>query len=175
MGTPSGWEDILDQGEVIIWQGRPDSTRIWYPVHYACLLLGLVISVFAIIWMNLLVQEGDWDWMYGILILCMGLLTMFGLPFGKPYLWSKSWYFLTNKRALITTDLPVLGRRLKSYPITSQTPLELEERYKTIVFFTTKTRRNSRGSYKVGVGFDRIDDANHVFQLMREIQKKATN
>lgn len=174
MRNPSDWRDILDPDEVILWQGRPDSTFVWHIFHYICLLLGLFVSCFAVIWMLLMIQQGGWTWMLGLVFLVMGLFIMFGMPYGGPYISNRTWYTLTNNRALIATDLPILGRRLRSYPITAETPLVLEERRKTSVFFATRKRRSSEGrSYTTGVGFDRIDDAPHVFELMREIQKTA--
>lgn len=174
MTTSSDWKDVLNQEEGILWQGRPDSTFVWYAIHYLCLLLGLAVSGFAVIWMILAAQNGGWGWAFGLLILSMGILTMFGMPYGGPYLSRNTSYMLTNTRALIALDLPILGRRIKSYPITPEAPLRLDERKKTSVFFATKKMRGREGAYLVAVGFRRIDDAEHVFELMREIQKNAS-
>ncbi len=171
--NPSVWQDILDQGEVIRWQGHPDPTVIWNWFHYATLVLGLVLSGFALIWMTIAAQEGGWLWMFGLIFLVFGISIMIGPPYWRPYLRSKSWYALTNKRALIATDMPILGRKLKSYPITPETPLELDKKYGSSVYFATKTERNSRGSYKVKIGFELLDDAPQVYDLMCEVQKET--
>ncbi len=175
MDTPTGWENTLDQNEVIIWQGRPDATVFWYWPQKASLLLGGFLVIFALIWMKIAAQDGGQSWMFGLIILAVAVGLMIGIPYGKPYQWSKTWYLLTNTRALICTDLPMLGRKVKSYPITAQSHLELESKYKSNVYFATRTHRTNHGTTsQIGIGFVRIDDAEIVFDLAREIQKEAT-
>ena len=171
--SPSVWQNILDQEEVIRWQGRPDPTVIWNWSHYVTLVFGLALSGFALIWMILAAQEGGWFWMFGLIFFVFGISIMIGPPYWRPYLRSKSWYVLTNKRALIATDMPILGRKINSYPITPQTPLELDKKYGSSVYFATRTERSTRGSYKVKIGFELLDDAPQVYNLMSEIQKET--
>ena len=174
MSTPTDWGDILDQDEVIRWQGRPDPTVAWMWPHYISLALGLAVCVFALLWMLAATQDGGWFWTFGLLFLCIGIGIAFAPPHWRPYIRRKSWYTLTNKRALIATDLPILGRKVKSYPITPQAPLELEPRYKSGVYFATRAQRSRNGPYKIKIGFERIEDADYVLNLMREIQKENT-
>ncbi|NOR63942.1 MAG: hypothetical protein GQ535_15835 [Rhodobacteraceae bacterium] len=173
MTNPTGMEDLLDEGEVIRWQGRPDSTNVWFTMQYVSLVLGLAVSAFAVIWMMQAAKESGWGWAFGLIFLCFGIFITLALPYGSPYFRSKKRYALTNWRALIITDLPILGRKIKSYPITPQSPLEIDTRYKSSVYFATKAARSARGAYKIKIGFELIDDAEQVLALLQEIQKET--
>ena len=171
--NPSIWQNVLDQGEVVRWQGRPDARVIWNWSHYVTLAIGLALSGFALIWMISTAQSDGWFWMFGLIFFSFGISIMIGPPYWRPYLRSKSWYALTNKRALIATDMPIQGRKIQSYPINLQTPLELDKKYGSSVYFATKMERNTRGSYKIKIGFELLDDAPQVYDLIHTIQKET--
>lgn len=173
MSIQSGWEENLEQGEEIRWQGRPDSTVKWWWHHYAGLAIGFALSFFALIWMIAATGQGGWFWTYGLLFFFTGVCVMFVPPYWPPYLHSKTWYTLTNKRALIATDLPILGRRVNFFPITPQSPVELGPKNSPSVFFASRTRQSRHGKYEQSIGFCVIEDAEHVYALMRDIQKEA--
>ena len=173
MNTPSGWEGILDKDEVIRWQGRPDGAVVWQVSNFATLLFGAAFSGFALFWMIMAAQAGGGFWMFGLIHFFVGI----GIGIG-PVFWStlkrrKSWYTLTNKRALIATDMPTKGRVLKSYPITKDTMIELVSGDPASLHFATVQRRSKNGTYKAKIGFERIADAQQVYTLMRDIQKEA--
>lgn len=174
MNTPSDWDDILEQDEVIRWQGRPDSTVKWLWPHFVSLALGLVISLFALLWMLAAAKQGGLLWTFGLLFVAIGLSLILGPPYLRPYIRSRTWYTLTNKRALIATDLPLKGRKVEAYPINTEAPLQLDPRYGTSVYFATVMRRSRNGAYKMKIGFERIENAEQVYNLMCEIQKENT-
>ena len=172
MSVASGWEGILDDGEVIRWQGRPDGAVVWKVSYLGGLLFGMAFSGFALFWMIMAAQAGGGFWMFGLIHFFVGI----GIGIG-PVLWGtlkrrKSWYTLTNKRAMIATDLPTKGRVLKSYPITKDTMLELGSGDPASIFFATNQRRRKNGTYQVKIGFERIEDAKQVYALIRDIQKE---
>ena len=52
--TPlTGWEGILDPGEKVLWQGRPDPKLHISGVHVFSGVFGLIFAGFALIWMGL--------------------------------------------------------------------------------------------------------------------------
>lgn len=173
MNVPSGWEGILDADEVIRWQGRPDGGVTWKAVAISKVLFGLVFSGFALFWMIMASQAGGMFWMFGLIHFSAGIGVAIGPLYWGAYRRRNSWYTLTNKRALIATNMPLQGRKINSYPITTQTPLELEILDMGSIYFATKLRRTENGSREVKLGFERITDASHVFSLMRDIQKET--
>ncbi len=125
--------------------------------------------------MKIAAQDGGQSWMFGLIFLFAAIVHVISSTYRIPYLLSKTWYLLTDTRALIRTDFPLLGHRVKSYPITAQSHLELESRHKFNVYFATRTHRSKDGtSREIGIGFERIDDAEIVFGLARKIQKETT-
>lgn len=171
MTIPQGWQGILDEGERILWQGRPDGAVVWKPAHYVISLFGLAFAGFALFWMIMAAQAGGFFWMFGLLHFFVGLALAGGGPFGSAYLRRHSWYTLTDRRAFIASDVPMMGRRLKSYPIDADSRLELAEGDPGSVYFATRRRRTKNGSYRVPVGFERIEDARGVYRMIRDIQR----
>ncbi len=48
MNIPTGWEAILDEGETVIWQGRPNAGLVFRVRDVATFLFGLVFAGFAL-------------------------------------------------------------------------------------------------------------------------------
>ncbi|MCF6314766.1 MAG: aspartate carbamoyltransferase catalytic subunit [Marinosulfonomonas sp.] len=172
MSIPSGWEGILDADEEIRWQGRPDGAMVWKPSNFITILFGLAFSGFALFWMIMAASAGGGFWMFGLIHFSVGI----GIGIG-PLFWStcrrrNTWYTLTNKRALIATNLPMRSRKLKSYPITKETPLGGTGDPASITC-ATEHRRSKNGSHEVKIGFERIAGGKQVYAMSREIQKEA--
>lgn len=173
MNAPSGWEGILDDDEVIRWQGRPDGALVWKISYFVSGLFGLAFSGFALFWMIMAAQAGGGFWMFGLIHFSVGIGVGIGPPFWSAHKRRNSWYTLTDKRALIATNLPLRGRKLKSYPITKDTMIEFGDGSPASVYFATYQRRTKNGSTTVKIGFERIEGAKQVYALMRGIQKEA--
>lgn len=173
MSIPSGWEGILDEGEVIRWQGRPDGAVVWKVSSIPAILFGAAFSGFALFWMIMAASAGGGFWMFGLIHFFVGIGIGIGPVFWNTLRRRKSWYTLTNKRAIIAMDMPTKGRVLKSYPITKDTMLALVSGDPASINFATDQRRRKNGTYKVKIGFERIADAQQVYALMRDIQKEA--
>ncbi|MDJ0627883.1 MAG: aspartate carbamoyltransferase catalytic subunit [Rhodobacter sp.] len=171
--TPAGWEGILDEGETILWQGRPGTRVVWKLSHGFTMVFGLVFAGFALFWMIMASQAGGGFWMFGLIHFFVGL----GLAVGPPY-WSAwkrrhTWYTLTDRRAFIASDLPLQGRKLKSYPIDDRTQLEYEAGDKASIYFAHTYRRTKNGSTRVPIGFERLTDGEDVYRMFRDLQRKA--
>jgi hypothetical protein len=173
MSVPTGWEGILDPGERIIWQGRPDGAVTLKPRNILLLMFGLFFAGFALFWMVMAAQAGGFFWVFGLLHFSVGMGLVFAALYWGAYLRRRTWYTLTNRRALIARDLPVLGKKLKSWPITEGATLALIPGPPDTVVFAQKTRRGKNSTYQVPVSFERIEDGRKVYRLMRDIQTGA--
>ncbi len=172
MNTPSGWDGILDEDEEIRWQGQPDSAirpDLSQPMSIG---MGVFFMGFSIFWMNMASRAGGGFWMFGLLFFGIGFYNAIGVHFWKAYLRRTTHYTLTNKRALIGTQ-PFGKRVLKSYPIARDTPIELQDGNPATIVFAREIHRGKKSSYKTNIGFERIDDGQKVYGLLRDIQKEA--
>lgn len=165
------WAGILDEGETILWQGRPNGDVVVSLTTVASSLFGLAFAGFALFWMIMAAQAGGFFWMFGLIHFSVGVLLAGGPLFWDAFRRRHTWYTLTDRRAFIATDLPLKGKRLESYPITADTPLSLEEDPRATVYFAAGLRRGSNGKKRhTKIGFERIDDGREVYRLMRDIQ-----
>lgn len=170
----AGWEDILAEGEEILWQGRPAVKLGGNLRRVPAMLFGLAFAGFALFWMIMASQAGGGFWMFGMIHFAVGLSLAFGAPFWARYRRQHTWYTLTNRRALIATDMPFSGRGLKSYPITESTVLDLQQTTPPSLYFDEEFRRSNKGSKRVQIGFEGIGDASEVMAYMHKIQRGET-
>ena len=166
-----GWEGILDPGEEILWQGRPDGGFHLRGRDIFTLLFGLFFAGFALVWMIAAAAAGGGFWAFGLIHFTVGLVVM-----GGPTLWSmilrrNTWYTLTDRRAIIATDAPLAGRRLKSYPIVAQTQVEFIDARHDSIHFAETIKRGKNGTYRVPIGFEYIEEGPRVLGLIRGIQQ----
>ncbi len=168
----TGWEGILDAGERIIWQGRPDPSFHVSPKKLFPTLFGLGFAGFALFWMAMAAQSGGGFWMFGLIHFSVGLWLTGNSLFGESLRHRRTWYTLTDKRAFIATDFPWKGRQLDSYALTPATRLSLRGGLPGSVIFAREERRGNKGRrYMVDIGFHRIGDAEKVYELMRGVQR----
>lgn len=173
MSQPPGWAGILDTDERILWQGRPDAAVVLRPGTIGACLFGLFFAGFALVWMILAAQAGGVFWMFGLLHFAVGLGICLGAVAWGPFRRRHTWYTLTDRRAFIATDLPVLGRSLKSYPITPETVLETDGGDPPTIWFHEEMRRGRRGTYRHRIGFERVRDGADLYAMIRNVQKGA--
>lgn len=172
--APTGWEGILDDGERILWQGRPDQGFYMDLVKLPVALFGFAFAAFALFWMVMAGQAGGGFWMFGLIHFSVGLGLAFSAVAWGTLKRRGTWYTLTDRRAFIATDLPFKGKRLDSYAITPGTRLSLRAGDPGSVFFSREERRGDRGRrYTVDIGFERIAGAERAYEILREIQRRA--
>ncbi len=99
---------------------------------------------------------------------------MIGPPLFSAYRRQRTWYTLTDRRAFIATDLAVSGRRFKSYPIDEDTRLDFVEGDPSSVHFAEAVRRGRNSTYRIPVGFERIENGREVYRLIRKVQAGDT-
>jgi len=172
-----GWAPFLDPGERILWQGRPDTAVSLGSSNIFLGLFGMAFAGFALVWMVLAASAGGGFWAFGLIHFSVGVFIILSALFGGPFKRARTWYALSTNRAFIATNLPIVGRKLKSYPITAESVLETNGDNPATIHFATETRRrtgkNSRGTYQAPVGFERIYDGDEVYALLRKVQRGA--
>lgn len=168
-----GWESILDEGEKILWQGRPNGAVVFKLGNLMTFIFGLFFAGFALFWMIMAASAGGGFWMFGLLHFSVGIGLAFGSLFWSAFKRRRMWYTLSTRRAFIATDLPLKGRQLKSYPIGPDTILEFTDGPLATLNFNKEMRRGKNRTYTVDIGFERIKDGASVYRLMRDIQKKT--
>lgn len=171
--TSAGWEGIFEEGEHIVWQGRPDGRIAIRAGNIAGVLFGLFFTGIAVFWMTMAFSAGGFAWMYGLLQFAIGVGIVVGAIYGGAYKRQRTWYTLTNRNAYIAVNMPVIGKRLKTYAITSDSVLELDDRQPASVTFASQMRRTQNGTREIRIGFERIPDGRAVYGLLRDIRKEA--
>lgn len=172
-----GWQGLLDPGEQILWQGQPDGRVSLNDVDLRRSLMGLFIMGFALFWSFAAMRAAAADGgpalimaAAGLFFFVLGAREAFGYLLLDGFARSRTWYTLTDRRGFIATDL-FRKRRLNSYPITSDTVLELiDETPGSVLFFRNRGSRRRTGAPRRD-GFRRIEDARHVYDLMRKVQR----
>ncbi len=168
--TPDPWQGILEPGEEILWQGRPD-TRLRFDFSQPMLLLmGVFFMGFSLFWMSMAMRGGGPFWMFGLLFFGIGFFNAIGVHFWKTYKRTGTYYTLTNKRGFIATNLMGI-KTLKSHDITADTVLELAEGKFDTVTFAQDRKSGKNGSYLVPVRFEYIENGRDVFGKIRNIQQ----
>ncbi len=173
MNARDAWQNILDPGERIVWQGHPDTAVAIKPRNYLLLGFALFFTSFAVIWMILAAQAGGFFWTFGLIHFAVGSGLIWASLFWGSYRRKRTWYTLSDRRAFIATELPIRGRSLRSFPITDTTMLEFEDGNPASIFFAQETRLSRHRNYTVPIGFERIADGPAVYKLMRDVQTGA--
>ena len=168
-----GWEGILDPGERIVWQGRPDQGFNIAASDIGSAVFALFFTGFAVFWMSRAAEMGGAFWMFGLIHFSVGLGLVWKSVFGPTRRRRRTWYTLTDRRAFIATDTAKTGRALKSYPITPETRITYKDGPPATIHFARERHKTSKGrSYISRIGFERIADGQNVLALLRKAQRK---
>ncbi|CUH75063.1 hypothetical protein [Tropicibacter naphthalenivorans] len=181
-GEAIGWDDLLDPGERILWQGRPERGFSLRPFRPIQMLFGAGMMGFALLWMAMaswitagIDQNGPFALFpyFGLIFLFAGAWNA-----GLSLIWAhvlrqRSVYSLSTQRAFIATSVPLMGRRLKSWPIDQGSVLELDDSQPGHVWFAKSYVDTKHGSQTRRVGFERLAEPRKVYGLMRQIKRGA--
>jgi hypothetical protein len=179
------WDDYLQPGERILWEGAPlPGVRHWPRLVFLS-LFGVPFLMFGLGGTGVALRHIFWlgEVWIGLLTLALGLAFLgvgFALVLGQ---WVEAAtahrrirYALSTRCAYITRKSR--RRRLDSYPILPQTALEIEhgKGYDHIWFHVrSETDSDSPGGLATSrIGFEGIADGARVYQLMRGIQTGQT-
>lgn len=177
MSTRS-WDDILDEDEVILWQGQPDPhVRFGIPDSPSVGLMLLFWLGAGAGWMAYASEA----WPFGLIHLAIGTAAFGGALIWRPMVWRRTFYSLSNKRAYVATDAPFQGKRLRSFTLDADNRVTLEGGPLYDVNFATSVLplkddiRSPRARFRHPIvlqrhGFERLRDGQQVYHLIRDIQ-----
>lgn len=166
------WNDILDEGEKIIWQGRPEGGIVFKPKSIMTFIFGLFFAGFAFLWMVAVASSGGFFWMFGLLHFSVGIGLSFGSIFWDVWKRRHTWYTLTDRRAFIATNRRISGKQLNSYPINADTIIDYKSGHHASINFSHEMRSGKNRDYRVDIGFQRIKNGHKIHRLMLDIQEK---
>ncbi len=179
----SGWAPYLDDGETLLWQGRPDD-RLFLLRKADGLLIpfSLFWGGFALFW-NL----SAWAMgaplffkLFGLPFLAIGLYVIIGRFFVDQMIRRKTIYALSDRRAFIATS--AFGRSLREMTISHHTQLTyLPGKTTTLILGTPASQRPTRDMRSMGqwhgasgeFAFRAIPDGDEVYRMLRDIQDKS--
>jgi hypothetical protein len=174
------WQDYFETGEKLLWEGVPRKARGFEVASIGLaifgtpfLFVGLSMTVGALLaffgyndgWVD---GAGSvFAFFFGLPFLAAGA----GLVFGPTYLLRnrhrKVRYALSNRRAYIASTW--WGKKMEILPIAEDALIEVQNG--DTIHFHTETGLHSDGDKRVTQkGFQNIDDAMHVYKLIRKIQ-----
>ena len=162
------WQGVLEDGERILWQGRPDPGIRFEAEDLPQTLMGLFMAAFALFWMWNAAMGGIVFALFGSIFLVIGGRQALQGNVIAAYIRSRTWYTLTDRRAIIATDMPVQGRRLTSYPLTPETEAQLVDGDPGSILFGAGFGRRADQR----AGFKLIPDARGVWSMMQQVRRE---
>lgn len=162
----------LPPGEKLLWQGRAEG-RI--PVDMSRpggMVFGLAFMAFAVVWMDRAMKESDLMWLAGLTFLAIGMQLSVWRVWGPRLRARFSTYTLTDRRAVVETGWPLIGRKTRALLITPATMVDIGEGDPASLTLTNLVT-GPRGAAPESLSFERIGEARQVLALIRDIQKGA--
>lgn len=162
-------ETILEPGETVTWQGRPEGSFVIGVEGLALGLFGLLVLGIAWGFSLVFASAGISPWPCracgaGLAVACVLLFPMLDMLNRR-----RTRYLLTDRRALI-----VSGAKVAAYPVSSWRDIVFRPGPPDTVHFAR--RRNSRahgsslGRPAFDVGFERIEGGAQVYRRMLDMQ-----
>lgn len=164
-----GWSDYLDEGEEILWQGRPDQSvalALDFPVVWS------LVGAFFLCVLAVAISQGNLSATVLSMLTFLALVVLVCL-LTDTFRRRSTWYTLTSRRAFIATNYPIVGKRIASYRITPEMVVEFQPRAPASIFFAEEWRDYGRERELVKVGFRRLVDGHKVYRLIQDIQMKG--
>lgn len=192
-GTPSGWQDILADGETILWQGQPDGRLDFSGFWSVQTVFAGFFTAFAMFWMAMsfsmtsLMDDGVGQVvniifpLFGLPFLGVGLYMLVGRFWADAQQRRSTHYTLTTHAAYIGVDAGA-KRSLDRHAIGVDTRLTLMDGTTGTVWFAPAraTAQVTRNSLRVTeakqraqkIGFERISDPRAVYAMMRDMRMR---
>ncbi len=100
---PSAFSAHRLPGEQVLWSGRPDPARIFQPADVVLIPFSLLWGGFAIFWEAMVILGGaPWGMaLFGLPFVAIGLHLIIGRFFHRAWVNRRTWYVLTDRRAVI--------------------------------------------------------------------------
>jgi hypothetical protein len=171
----------LDPGEKLLWAGRPAqgivfSALDWYLIPFSVVWLGLVLHIF---WQGLTKTPDPMAGLVSVLFVGLGVYLLIGRFFVDSFYRARLVYGVTDRRAIIASD--VFRRSVQSIDLSSLSGLKLEERGDgsgTISFGDQPWYwygwygPGFQASRAVGNQFFRVADVKKVYSIAREAMQR---
>ncbi len=163
---------IVEPGEVVLWQGRPDrgvfvtASQLGRFVR-TVVMLGLFVYILARLQKSL---PPLWD--VRVIVLFIFFQAVPSEIIRSVWRRRHTRYVLCARRALIVTDQPGFGVTMQSIPLTKDTVLEVQQgrAVGSILFPNAPKRGWSLIGEVPKPGFERLAEAAQVLSLIRQIQ-----
>jgi hypothetical protein len=173
----------LDEGERLIWAGRPAQGIQFRRADVFLIPFSLLWSGFAFFWeYSVLLHGPSFFVLWGIPFCLIGVYITIGRFFVDATARSRTCYAITDERILIIEG--ILRRNVRTLPLKNLSEIALENgggetgtiRFATPPFAQGWTYNSSwPGSQRDAVPhFDMIEDAKKVYSLIRAAQKPFT-
>lgn len=177
------WDDFLEDGEYLVWHGRPDGEKLVSRDSGSKAALSLGFFLFVGVGVNVMWRDffdpGMWPvWIVFSLMLATGVWMLVGSHFRGRRARRGTWYTLTNRRAFVATDLG--AKHLKSWPVTKDAPLRhvkaLDDRLGYVFFAQeiTPARDHDDTDDITEIGFELIENSDSVFLLFQRVAAQNT-
>ena len=175
----------LDSGESLIWSGAPRQGLLFRPSDSYFIPFSLLWGGFAIFWeasvLNTSGPNSLFMSIWGIPFVLIGLYMIIGRFFVDARIRAKTYYGLTDRRAIIVSGL--FSRTINSLPLRTLTDISLQERLDrsgTILFgrpqpyssWSSGMRWPGMSQYSTPA-FDMIPNAKAVHDQLLEAQRAA--
>ena len=181
--TAPGWEGILDEGEEILWQGRPAPGIDWRAMLNAHVFVGLFVAGFGVFWtimaVSMMAGAGSGPPLlfrlvfplFGEVFVFTAMRNVMKKPLDAYRRQKGTFYTLSNKAAYVATDIG--GKRsLDRYLLADMDRLRLVDGAPgSVMFGTTSDQGRVPGSGEPG--FLRLSDARDVFGRVRDARDRV--
>jgi len=158
----------LKRGEEILWQGRPARSLAPGVGAIVPVIFGLGFASIAILSI-IRTAEGGVFLSIGYLFAGIGLSLALNALFYGMLIRRWSHYALTNYRAFVLIDHPLLGADINSWPITPHTDLRHNAYDPMTITFASAPRRFFGRKPRI-IGFEHIEDGLNVFRVMMDVR-----
>jgi hypothetical protein len=183
--TVDKFRDELNPGERIIWSGQPRQGLLLRPADALLIPFSLLWGGFAVFWEFGVMSGGApfFFMIWGVPFVLVGIYIIFGRFFVDSAQRSRTYYALTNERAIIISGL--FNQNTKSLDLKKLPEINLStggHGSGTITFGTSHPMAwmyagsgfPNMGRYQIAPSFEMIDDAKTVYQHIKRLQREGS-
>lgn len=167
----------LEEGERLLWAGQPPQGVRFSLLDIFLIPFSLVWGGFAIAWEVLVIAAGAPFFfpLFGVPFVVVGLYLMVGRFFFDARARARTFYGVTDRRALVVTNTP--ARKVDAVDLGGEKPISLVEHRKgsgTIVFGGPGLTPGPTGNLALSMSskemqqFEKIQNARAVYQMLND-------
>ena len=189
LGYASAFSGCLDPGERVLWAGQPRQGIFFRSSDVFIIPFSLLWGGFAIFWETMVLTQTRHGKnapapvriifpLWGIPFVLLGLYLIFGRFFVDSWRRRRTWYGVTDRRALIVRTGP--GRSVTSFDLRTIGQVIYQEHADgtgTLMFGGVVTVSRNRGFNLSGAlpnAFDHTPDAAEAYRVVRQVQQTLT-